>query len=84
MVEIAVLFSLVTYIFVHLRYKLWKMISLHSLGVRVRIKGWVCTYQFPKENKVENKQGEIMLLNYTMYNIYGNIIPQYNTAIIHP
>ena len=30
--KIAVLFSLVTCIFVHLRYNLWQMISLHSLG----------------------------------------------------
>ena len=42
MVKIAVLANLVTYIFMHLRYNLWQMISLHSLGGCVRIKGWVC------------------------------------------
>ena len=31
----------------HLRYNVWQMISLHSLGGCVRIKEWVCTYQFP-------------------------------------
>ena len=48
MVETAVLANLITYIFMHLRYNLWQMISLHSLGGCVSIKGWVCTYQFPK------------------------------------
>ena len=32
MVKIAVLANLVTYIFMHLRYNLWQMISLHILG----------------------------------------------------
>ena len=47
MVEIAVLANLVTYIFMYLRYNLWQMISFYSLGWCIRIKGWVCTYQFP-------------------------------------
>ena len=33
--------------FMRLRYNLWQTINLHSLGGCVRIKGWVCTYQFP-------------------------------------
>uniref|UniRef100_M4C369 Uncharacterized protein n=1 Tax=Hyaloperonospora arabidopsidis (strain Emoy2) TaxID=559515 RepID=M4C369_HYAAE len=45
--RITVLADLVTYIVMHLRYNLWQMISLYSLGGCVRIKGWVCTYQFP-------------------------------------
>ena len=36
MVEIAVLFNLVTLIFMHLRYNLWQMIILYSMPGCVR------------------------------------------------
>ena len=47
MVEIAVLFNLVTSTFMHLRYNLWQSINLYSLTVCMHIKGWVCTYKYP-------------------------------------
>ena len=58
MVKIAVLANLVTYIFMHLRYNLWQMISLHSLGGCVRIKRWVCTNQ---------KVGVYLSISYVSY-----------------